>query len=67
MAASAADGRGPAAAGGESFVKTKIDKADGPIRLFATQGQWAEWLEKNHRKSAGLWLRLAKKESGRGR
>ena len=45
-------------------MKTKIDKADGPIRLFATQGQWAEWLEKNHRKSEGLWLRLAKKESG---
>jgi uncharacterized protein YdeI (YjbR/CyaY-like superfamily) len=24
---------------------------------------WSTWLEKNHRKSAGLWLRLAKKGS----
>ena len=31
------------------------------IRLFATQAAWAGWLEKNHRKSQGLWLRLAKK------
>lgn len=35
-----------------------------PIRLFATQSGWAQWLEKNHRNSRGLWLRLAKKGSG---
>jgi uncharacterized protein YdeI (YjbR/CyaY-like superfamily) len=35
-----------------------------PIRLFASQAAWAVWLEKNHRTSQGLWLRLAKKESG---
>ena len=35
-----------------------------PIRLFATQTQWTAWLDKNHRKSEGLWLRLAKKGSG---
>jgi uncharacterized protein YdeI (YjbR/CyaY-like superfamily) len=35
-----------------------------PIRLFATQSAWAQWLEKHHRDSRGLWLRLAKKESG---
>ena len=34
-----------------------------PIRLFATQAAWADWLERNHRKSRGLWLRLAKKGS----
>lgn len=34
-----------------------------PVRLFASQQAWARWLEKNHRKSAGLWLRLAKKGS----
>src|SRR5579859_6793152 len=34
---------------------------DEPIRLFATQAAWVAWLEKNHRGSAGLWLRLAKK------
>jgi uncharacterized protein YdeI (YjbR/CyaY-like superfamily) len=46
-------------------VKTKAAKtsADEPIRLFATQAAWADWLEKNHRKSSGLWLRLAKKGS----
>lgn len=38
--------------------------ASGSIRLFATQAAWDSWLEKNHRKSAGLWLRLAKRESG---
>lgn len=38
--------------------------ASDPIRLFATQAAWARWLEANHRKSAGLWLRLAKKGSG---
>jgi uncharacterized protein YdeI (YjbR/CyaY-like superfamily) len=34
------------------------------VRLFASQEAWREWLEKNHRKSDGLWLRLAKKDSG---
>jgi uncharacterized protein YdeI (YjbR/CyaY-like superfamily) len=39
-------------------------KADAPTRMFATQTAWATWLKKNHRKSEGLWLRLAKKDSG---
>ena len=40
-------------------------KPDGlPVRLFKSKQDWASWLEKNHRKSAGLWLRLAKKDSG---
>ncbi|HWY46184.1 MAG TPA: YdeI/OmpD-associated family protein [Bryobacteraceae bacterium] len=34
-----------------------------PIRLFKSKQDWAAWLDKNHRKSAGLWLRLAKKGS----
>jgi uncharacterized protein YdeI (YjbR/CyaY-like superfamily) len=34
-----------------------------PVRLFRSQNDWAAWLEKNHRKSDGLWLRLAKKAS----
>ncbi len=42
-------------------TKSKSDHA--PIRLFTTQSAWAAWLEKNHRKSPGLWLRLAKKGS----
>jgi uncharacterized protein YdeI (YjbR/CyaY-like superfamily) len=32
-------------------------------RLFKSQRAWAAWLEKNHLKNAGLWLRLAKKDS----
>lgn len=46
-------------------MKNKGKSADtsDPIRLFATQSAWAQWLEKNHRNSPGLWLRLAKKES----
>jgi uncharacterized protein YdeI (YjbR/CyaY-like superfamily) len=44
--------------------KDKSGDASDPIRLFATQSAWAQWLEKNHRNSRGLWLRLTKKESG---
>src|SRR5438552_901916 len=34
-----------------------------PVRMFRIQNDWAAWLEKNHRKSDGLWLRLAKRAS----
>jgi len=44
--------------------QTENGRTNDPIRIFATQEAWAGWLEKNHRKSAGLWLRLAKKGSG---
>ena len=44
-------------------TKTATRSAPEPIRLFATQAAWADWLDKNHRKSSGLWLRLAKKGS----
>jgi uncharacterized protein YdeI (YjbR/CyaY-like superfamily) len=37
--------------------------ATSPVRLFKSKQDWAAWLEKNHRKSTGLWLRLAKKGS----
>ncbi len=45
-------------------MKTKTAKkasTDELIRLFTTQDAWAGWLEKNHRRSPGLWLRLGKK------
>jgi uncharacterized protein YdeI (YjbR/CyaY-like superfamily) len=42
--------------------KSAIDPT--PVRLFRSRNDWAAWLEKNHRKSDGLWLRLAKKASG---
>jgi uncharacterized protein YdeI (YjbR/CyaY-like superfamily) len=31
------------------------------VELFRRKQDWARWLEKNHRKSPGLWLRFAKK------
>jgi uncharacterized protein YdeI (YjbR/CyaY-like superfamily) len=47
-------------------VKPKSGKAAGvaPVRLFLNREAWDVWLEKNHRKHEGLWLRLAKKGSG---
>ncbi|MGB8583181.1 MAG: YdeI/OmpD-associated family protein [Candidatus Sulfotelmatobacter sp.] len=38
-------------------------KAAGPEWFFSSQRQWEAWLETNHRKSDGVWLRLAKKGS----
>jgi uncharacterized protein YdeI (YjbR/CyaY-like superfamily) len=35
-----------------------------PIVDFESQSAWADWLEENHTKSSGVWLRLAKKGSG---
>jgi len=39
-------------------------KSDLPVRAFASQKKWVEWLVKQHGKSAGLWLKLGKKDSG---
>lgn len=36
---------------------------DMPIVQFATHQHWARWLAKNHKTSAGVWLKLAKKGS----
>jgi uncharacterized protein YdeI (YjbR/CyaY-like superfamily) len=38
--------------------------AVGPIRAFKTPEDFSNWLQKNHGKSTGLWVRLAKKNSG---
>jgi len=35
--------------------------AELPIEFFDRQKDWTAWLKKNHGKSAGVWLRLAKK------
>jgi len=42
-------------------TKAKSGDPSDAVRLFATQAAWAAWLERNHRNSQGLWLRLAKK------
>lgn len=35
-----------------------------PVRLFRSRSDWAAWLEKNHRKCNGLWLRPARRACG---
>jgi len=37
---------------------------DLPTLPFETKKKFAEWLAKNHDKSAGLWLKIAKKAAG---
>jgi uncharacterized protein YdeI (YjbR/CyaY-like superfamily) len=38
--------------------------AENPTKLFKSKPDWAAWLDKNHGQSAGVWLRIAKKDSG---
>jgi len=42
----------------------KANMADSPTRLFKSKKDWTAWLEKNHGRSAGIWVRLGKKGSG---
>jgi uncharacterized protein YdeI (YjbR/CyaY-like superfamily) len=35
-----------------------------PTLLFESKKKWADWLAKQHDKSAGVWLKLAKKDTG---
>ena len=37
---------------------------DLPVLPFETKKKWADWLAKQHDKSGGVWLKLAKKDSG---
>ena len=37
---------------------------DIPVLPFASKKKWADWLARQHDKSAGVWLKLAKKDSG---
>ncbi len=37
---------------------------DLPILLFETIAAWETWLEDHHAESSGVWLQLAKKDSG---
>ncbi len=39
-------------------------KSDLPVISFASDVEWERWLEENHRQSQGLWIKMAKKESG---
>ena len=35
-----------------------------PLMRFASKRNWAAWLAREHKKSPGVWLQLAKKNSG---
>jgi len=37
---------------------------DLPVKLFKTPAAWEKWLEANHAKSPGVWMQIAKKDSG---
>jgi uncharacterized protein YdeI (YjbR/CyaY-like superfamily) len=41
-----------------------MKSTDLPIKPFASKTKWADWLAKQHDKSTGVWLKLAKKDSG---
>lgn len=46
-------------------MKTGAEMINGkPVMDFRQKSAWTRWLEKNHDKSAGVWVRLAKKGSG---
>jgi uncharacterized protein YdeI (YjbR/CyaY-like superfamily) len=40
--------------------------ADPPVKSFASQDAWERWLDRNHGKEEGVWLKVAKKASGKG-
>jgi uncharacterized protein YdeI (YjbR/CyaY-like superfamily) len=42
---------------------TRNSSTDLPVVMFEHKQDWADWLDKNHAESPGLWLRLAKKAS----
>lgn len=39
-------------------------KAELPMISFASPAAWQKWLEKHHESAPGLWLKMAKKETG---
>jgi uncharacterized protein YdeI (YjbR/CyaY-like superfamily) len=43
---------------------TKAFEPDLPVKLFKTPAAWEKWLESNHAKSTGIWMQIAKKDSG---
>src|SRR5690349_10514148 len=46
------------------MAKTSTKELDLPVKLFKTPAAWEKWLETNHVKSKGIWMQIAKKNSG---
>lgn len=40
------------------------ENQDLPVKRFASKAAWQVWLERHHETSPGLWVELAKKDSG---
>ena len=38
---------------------------DPPVKSFASQETWERWLDRNHGNEEGVWLKVAKKASGK--
>lgn len=55
---------GKTSANRPSRSTTGPNHAESQARLFKDQSAWSAWLDKNHSHSSGIWLRLAKKNSG---
>jgi uncharacterized protein YdeI (YjbR/CyaY-like superfamily) len=41
-----------------------MKQTERPVLAFANKKKWSDWLAKQHEKSSGIWLKLAKKDSG---
>ncbi|MFL5499858.1 MAG: YdeI/OmpD-associated family protein [Gemmatimonadaceae bacterium] len=48
----------------KSSAKSSARETPSPIRGFATPEAFRVWLDKNYDKSPGIWLRIARKDSG---
>jgi uncharacterized protein YdeI (YjbR/CyaY-like superfamily) len=46
------------------IAKKPTKELDLPVKLFKTPAVWEKWLEANHAKSTGVWMQIAKKDSG---
>jgi uncharacterized protein YdeI (YjbR/CyaY-like superfamily) len=47
----------------KSSKHTRMDSD--PVHDFENQDAWEKWLDENHRSSAGIWVRIARKGSGK--
>jgi uncharacterized protein YdeI (YjbR/CyaY-like superfamily) len=55
----------PAAPDGQFNMGQEAKSPDGkPIIEFQGKSEWISWLKENYDRSTGVWLRLAKKDSG---
>ena len=44
--------------------RAKVPAAELPVVSFAAPRAWSDWLAGNHASSRGVWLKMAKKDSG---